>query len=149
MSYVTKLSSLMSLQIKRNKFARLFYAVHHNEKRGLFYVKLDDNSRAVLQYKAERKVLDMQVISVPYRYTGRGLARLLTETAFTYVIVNYLYMYLTCEYMQKYYLAIKNPALEEYIVGPPHILEGPDSEPLDPDIIYELPDPEDFLIYSS
>ncbi|XP_050595821.1 protein lifeguard 3-like [Bombus affinis] len=106
-------------------------------------------ARAVLQYKAERKVLDMQVISVPYRYTGRGLARLLTETAFTYVIVNYLYMYLTCEYMQKYYLAIKNPALEEYIVGPPHILEGPNSEPLDPDIIYELPDPEDFLIYSS
>lgn len=45
MSYVTKLSSLMSLQIKRNKFARLFYAVHHNENRGLFYVKLDDNCK--------------------------------------------------------------------------------------------------------
>lgn len=58
-------------------------------------------------------------------------------------------MYLTCEYMQKYYLATKNPDLEEYIVGPPHILEGPDSESLDPDVIYELPDPEDFLIYSS
>ncbi|KAK9299465.1 hypothetical protein QLX08_007489 [Tetragonisca angustula] len=105
-------------------------------------------ARAVLQYKAQGKVLDMQVIGVPHRYRGRGIARLLTETAFTYVIVNYLYMYLTCEYMQKYYLATKNPDLEEYIVGPPHILEGPDSEPLDPDIIYELPDPEDFLIYS-
>ncbi|KOX68930.1 Protein GTLF3B [Melipona quadrifasciata] len=149
MSYVTKLSSFVSLQIKRNKFTRMFYAVYHNENRGLFYVKLDENSRAVLQYKAQGKVLDMQVISVPYRYRGRGIARLLTETAFTYVIVNYLYMYLTCEYMQKYYLAIKNPDLEEYIVGPPHILEGPDSEPLDPDIIYELPDPEDFLIYFS
>ncbi|XP_017763509.1 PREDICTED: protein NATD1-like [Eufriesea mexicana] len=149
MSYMNKLSSFISLQIKHNKFARFFYTVHHNEKRGLFYVKLDDNSRAVLQYRPDGKVLDMQVISVPYRYTGRGIARLLTETAFTHVIVNYYYMYLTCEYMQKYYLAVKNPDLEEYIVGPPHILEGPDSEPLDPNIIYELPDPEDFLIYSS
>lgn len=51
--------------------------------------------------------------------------------------------------MQKYYLAVKNPDLEEVIVGPSHILEGPDSEALDPDIIYELPDPEDFMIYSS
>lgn len=128
----------------------------------------------MLHYVAEGKVLDMQTIAVPYRYTGQGLARLLAEvlfinlslsnielrrrfkfmllhfqTAFTHAIVNHYYMYLTCEYMQKYYLAIKNPDLEERIVGPPHILEGPDSEPLDPDIIYELPDPEDFLIYSS
>ncbi|KOC68418.1 Protein GTLF3B [Habropoda laboriosa] len=139
----------MLTQIQRNKNARFYYTVHHNEKRGLFYVKLDDSSRAVLQYKAEGKVLDMQVINVPYRYTGQGYARLLAETAFTYAIVNYYYMYLTCEYMQKYYLAVKNPDLEELIVGPPHILEGPDSEPLDPNIIYELPDPEDFLIYSS
>ncbi|CAK9823529.1 Protein lifeguard 1 [Anthophora retusa] len=106
-------------------------------------------ARAVLQYKAEGRVLDMQVINVPYRYTGQGFARLLAETAFTYAIVNYYYMYLTCEYMQKYYLAIKTPELEELIVGPPHILEGPDSEPLDPNTIYELPDPEDFLIYNS
>ncbi|XP_028521889.2 protein lifeguard 2-like [Apis cerana] len=106
-------------------------------------------ARAVLHYVSEGKVLDMQMINVPHRYTGRGLARLLTETAFTYVILNNYYMYLTCEYMQKYYLAIKNPDLEEYVVGPPHILEGPDSKSLDPNIIYELPDPEDFLIYSS
>ncbi|XP_016769262.1 protein NATD1-like isoform X2 [Apis mellifera] len=106
-------------------------------------------SRAILHYISEGKVLDMQRINVPHRYTGKGLARLLTETAFTYVILNNYYMYLTCEYMQKYYLAIKNPDLEEYVVGPPHILEGPDSKSLDPNIIYELPDPEDFLIYSS
>ncbi|XP_076294787.1 protein lifeguard 3 [Lasioglossum baleicum] len=106
-------------------------------------------ARAVLQYRADGKILDMQAINVPYRYTGQGLARLLTETAFTYAIVNYHYMFLTCDYMQKYYLAIKNPDLEELIVGPTNILEGPDSEPLDPNIIYELPDPEDFLIYST
>ncbi|XP_076761738.1 protein lifeguard 3 [Xylocopa sonorina] len=106
-------------------------------------------ARAILHYVAEGKVLDMQVINVPYRYSGRGLARLLTETAFTYAIVNYYYLYLTCEYMQKYYRAVKNPDFEELIVGPPHILEGPDSESLDPNIIYELPDPEDFMIYDS
>ncbi|XP_054001868.1 protein NATD1-like [Hylaeus anthracinus] len=149
MNYVNTISSFILKQTKRNQYARFLYTVQHNEKRGLFYVKLDDNSKAVLHYVAEGKVLDMQTIAVPYRYTGRGLARLLAETAFTHAIVNHYYMYLTCEYMQKYYLAIKNPDLEERIVGPPHILEGPDSEPLDPDIIYELPDPEDFLIYSS
>ena len=52
-------------------------------------------------------------------------------------------MYLTCDYMQKYYLAVKNPDLEDRIVGPPHIL-GSDYEALDADN-YELPDPEDFL----
>ncbi|XP_078037184.1 protein NATD1 [Augochlora pura] len=150
MSYVTKISLTLN-RFQRNQYARFIsnYPVHHNEKRGLFYVKLEDNSRAVLQYKADGKVLDMQAINVPYRYTGKGIARLLTETAFTYAILNSYYMFLTCEYMQKYYLAVKNPDLEELIVGPTHILEGPDSEPLDHDIIYELPDPEDFLIYST
>ncbi|XP_031832088.1 protein NATD1 [Nomia melanderi] len=135
-------------QIKRNHYARFYsnYTVHHNEKRGLFYVKLDDKLRAVLQYVADGRVLDMQSINVPYRYTGHGLARLLAETAFTYAILNHYYMFLTCEYMQKYYLAIKNPDLEELVVGPQNILEGFGSEPLDPNIIYELPDPEDFSI---
>ena len=91
----------------------------------------------------------MQVISVPYQYTGRGLARLLAETAFTHAIVNHYYMYLTCDYMQKYYLAVKNPDLEDRIVGPQHILEGSDYEAHDADIYdpEDLPDPEDFLIF--
>ncbi|KAG7211812.1 hypothetical protein KM043_011043 [Ampulex compressa] len=88
----------------------------------------------------------MQSINVPSAYKGQGLARLLAETAFTYAIVNHYYIYLTCEYAQKYYLAVKNPDLEERIVGPPKILDGPDSTAIDPDIIYELPDPEDFMI---
>lgn len=51
--------------------------------------------------------------------------------------------------MQKYYLAFKNPSLEERIVGPPHILDGPASEPIERNFIYDLPDPEDFLIYTT
>lgn len=42
--------------------------------------------------------------------------------------------------MQKYYLAFKNPSLEERIVGPPHILDGPASEPIERNFIYDLPD---------
>ncbi|XP_076681197.1 protein lifeguard 3-like [Andrena cerasifolii] len=103
-------------------------------------------ARATLQYIADGKVLDMQVISVPDRHTGRGLGRLLAESAFTHAIVNHYYMYLTCDYMQKYYLAVKNPDLEDRIVGPPHILEGSDYKPLDADS-YDLPDPQDFLIF--
>lgn len=45
MSYTIKLSSLISSKIKRNRFTRLFYTVHHNEKRGLFYVKLDNDCK--------------------------------------------------------------------------------------------------------
>lgn len=86
----------------------------------------------------------MQSVTVPAEYKGQGLARFLAETAFTYAIVNNYYMYLRCEYLQKYYRAVKNPDLEERIVGPPHILDGPDSTSLDSDIIDKLPDPEDF-----
>ncbi|XP_034188019.1 protein NATD1 [Osmia lignaria lignaria] len=148
MNYFTKLLLCTPKQFKQKRYERFFHnlKVYHNEKRGLFYIKLDDNSRAVLQYKSDGKILDMQAINVPYKYTGQGIARLLAETAFTYAIVNYYYLYLTCDYLQKYYLAIKNSDLEELIIGPKHILEGPDSESLDPNIIYELPDPEDFVI---
>lgn len=45
MSYTIKLSSLISSKIKRNRFTRLFYTVHHSEKRGLFYVKLDNDCK--------------------------------------------------------------------------------------------------------
>ncbi|XP_026674812.1 uncharacterized protein LOC108631583 isoform X1 [Ceratina calcarata] len=171
MNRMNKLASFALSQIKRSNYARTIYTVHHNEKRGLFYVKLEDNSRAVLHYIAEGRVLDMQRINVPYQYSGKGLARLLAEvqvfatykqpvslevhaiilsicfqTAFTYAIVNYYYMYLSCDYMQRYYLAVKNSDLEEVVVGPPHLLEGPDSESLDPISPHELPDPDEFNI---
>lgn len=68
------------------------------------------------------------------------------QTAFTYAIVNSYYMYLRCEYLQKYYLAVKNFDLEKRVIGPSHILEGPDSVALDPDVVYELPDPENFKL---
>lgn len=45
MNYMIKLSSLISSKIKRNRFTRLFYTVHHSEKRGLFYVKLDNDCK--------------------------------------------------------------------------------------------------------
>lgn len=66
------------------------------------------------------------------------------QTAFTYAVVNDYFMYLRCEYLQKYYRAVKNSDLEERIVGPPDILDGPDSTDLHPDTVYELPDPKDF-----
>ena len=58
-------------------------------------------------------------------------------------------LYLTCEYTQKYYLAIKNADMDELVVGPQHVLEGPYSETPNPDAVYELPDPEEFMISSS
>lgn len=48
MNYVTKLLQFVSLQIKRNKFTRMFYTVHRNENRGLFYVKLEENCKIYL-----------------------------------------------------------------------------------------------------
>lgn len=55
-------------------------------------------------------------------------------------------MILTCEYMQKYYLAVKNAEFEERVVGPEHILSGPKSEKLSENLIYDLPDPQDFIV---
>ncbi|XP_026674814.1 uncharacterized protein LOC108631583 isoform X3 [Ceratina calcarata] len=135
MNRMNKLASFALSQIKRSNYARTIYTVHHNEKRGLFYVKLEDNSRAVLHYIAEGRVLDMQRINVPYQYSGKGLARLLAEVQ---VFATYK--------QPRYYLAVKNSDLEEVVVGPPHLLEGPDSESLDPISPHELPDPDEFNI---
>lgn len=123
--------------------------------------------QAVLYYKLNGQVMDLKAINVPSKFKGRGIARLLTEvikhvsiasflicrrvltccivfqTAFTYAIVNDYYLYLTCTYAQKYYLANKNKALEQRIVGPEHILNAPIS--LDLEVFEEEPDPEDPL----
>ncbi|XP_076183216.1 uncharacterized protein LOC143154958 [Ptiloglossa arizonensis] len=118
MNYITKILSFTLKQVKRNQYARFFYIVHHNEKWDLFFVKRDEDSKAVLQYRAKGKVLDMQAINVQYRYARQNLVRQLIETVFTYVIAKYYYMSLVCEYLQKYYFAIQNPDLEDLIVGP-------------------------------
>ena len=55
-------------------------------------------------------------------------------------------MYLTCDFIKKYYLVVKSPELEEIVVGPSDLLQGPYSESPDPDAVYELPDPEEFMI---
>ena len=52
-------------------------------------------------------------------------------------------MILTCTYVQKYYLSNKTKTLSRRIIGPSHILEGPTSELLDPDVFHGLPEPEE------
>ncbi|XP_051158812.1 uncharacterized protein LOC127280079 [Leptopilina boulardi] len=130
-------------KININEF-RFIHRIVHNPNRGIFYVKLGNNERAVLTYQKDGEILDLRTILVPKEHQEEGLARRLTEAAFTYAIVNDYHMYLTCAYVQKYYLAIKNSELEELVVGPPHLLESPYAE--DPNAIYEIPDPEDFMI---
>ncbi|XP_031778751.1 protein NATD1-like [Nasonia vitripennis] len=125
--------------------ARLLHEVHHSPAKRIFYVTLDPifDKQAVLYYKLNGQVMDLKAINVPSKFKGRGIARLLTETAFTYAIVNDYYLYLTCKYTQKYYLANKNKALEQRIVGPEHVLNAPIS--LDLEVFEEEPDPEDPL----
>ncbi|XP_043479339.1 uncharacterized protein LOC122509386 [Leptopilina heterotoma] len=135
-------------KININEF-RFIHKIVHNPNRGIFYVKLGNNEeRAVLTYKKNGKILDLRTISVPKEHQEEGLARRLTEEAFTYAIVNDYHMYLTCVYIQKYYLVIKNAELEERVIGPPNVLEFPYAETTDPGAIYEIPDPEDFMIKS-
>lgn len=64
-----------------------------------------------------------------------------TQTAFTYAIVNNYYLFLTCSYTQKYYLANKNEGLEQRVIGPKNVLST--SVTLDPDTFEKLPDPQD------
>ncbi|XP_014219408.2 protein NATD1-like [Copidosoma floridanum] len=125
--------------------ARSLHEVRHNLGKNVFYVVLDEtyNKKAVLIYKIRDRVMDLRAINVPPAYKGRGLARLLTETAFTYAIINDYLLFLTCSYTQKYYLANKNPELTERVVGPKSILGLPVS--LDPETFEEEADPEDSL----
>ena len=65
----------------------------------------------------------------------------LLQTAFTYAIMNNYYLYLTCSYAQKYYLANRNANLDKRIVGPKNILGA--SVRWDQDSFDKEPDPQD------
>ncbi|XP_015127810.1 protein NATD1-like [Diachasma alloeum] len=121
---------------------RSVYGVFHNPNRRIFYVKLNNNDRAVLLYKKDNNTLDMRSINVPTEYQGRGLARILAEAALTYAIVHDYRIILTCKYMQNFYLATKNRELEERVIGPSNLL-SPSAKSLHPDTIDDLPDPQD------
>ncbi|KAJ8668599.1 hypothetical protein QAD02_010262 [Eretmocerus hayati] len=126
------------------RITRLLHKVHHNKNRQIFYVSFDIYEKtAVLQYNLENKVMDLRAIYVPDKYTGKGIARLLTETAITYAIKNNYFLFLTCTYTQKYYLCYKNSALEELIIGPQHILDANVS--IDVRCFQAEPDPQDFF----
>lgn len=50
-------------------------------------------ARAVLRYKTDGKVLDMQSVTVPTKYQGQGLARLLAEVIETVELLIVLQFY--------------------------------------------------------
>nr|XP_046475976.1 protein NATD1 [Neodiprion pinetum] len=143
-----RLSTLITARIKsaiRPIGLRYLYGVNHDP--GVFYVKLHPNDRAVLLYKQNDRVLDMYAVEVPKKHEGKGLGRLLAETAFIYVIVRNYRMHLTCTYLQRYYETIKTQQLSAYVVGPPHLLTGPHPVAMFPtveaDKLEGMPDPTD------
>ncbi|XP_057330537.1 protein NATD1 [Microplitis mediator] len=118
--FVLNFSKLIIIQKK------FMFGVHHNPKRQIFYIKLNNYERATLLYKKNDNILDMKSINVPEKFENRGIARLLTEAAFTYAIVNNYYLILTCKYMQRTYEKIKTPELEERVIGPSNFLKAPE-----------------------
>uniref|UniRef100_A0ABD2W9U4 Protein NATD1 n=1 Tax=Trichogramma kaykai TaxID=54128 RepID=A0ABD2W9U4_9HYME len=122
-SNLTKIRNCSSLLIPvkfPHYFSRSLYDVRHNPKNRLFYVQIEEK-QATLNYKIEGIIMNLLSIKIPKTHKGQGIAKLLTKTAFTYAINNNYYLYLTCSYTQKYYLAHKNKQLMAKVVGPTEI----------------------------
>ncbi|XP_044584329.1 protein NATD1-like [Cotesia glomerata] len=102
---------------------RCLFGVHHNPKRQIFYIKLNNNERATLLYKKNDNILDIKSVYVPEEFENRGIARLLAEAAFTYAIKENFNLILTCKYTQRVYEKIKSPELEDRVIGPLNLLK--------------------------
>lgn len=140
------ITSSLFVKLKQSKIQisiRIFHRVRHNENRQIFYVKLTKNERAILLYTRDDNVLDMRSVTVPKSHQGRGLARLLAESAFTYAIIHNYFLILSCKYMQKVFLANRTKELEERVVGPVNILQESERGHFDPGSVDDLPDPEE------
>ncbi|KAK0172882.1 hypothetical protein PV328_006148 [Microctonus aethiopoides] len=129
----TKITFFTSFIFKQTKLQliqkRYLYKVQHNINRQIFYIKLETAEKAVLLYKKNDNILDIQSVNVPIQYRRQGIGRLLAETAITYAVLNNYRLILTCRYMQSYYYnSIKNTDLEKHIIGPSNILSSSNND---------------------
>ncbi|CAL8072226.1 unnamed protein product [Orchesella dallaii] len=88
--------------------------VEHDTQNKKFFIKLGD-VEAKLEYAKNdlngNTVLDMWHTEVPPQLQGKGIAKILAQEAFNYVVDNNLKMQLSCSYLQKY---LKDNPLDKY-----------------------------------
>ncbi|KAI1280851.1 Protein NATD1 [Halotydeus destructor] len=86
--------------------------VEHNEKDREFFIKTN-NDKAVLNYEFIGKdKVDLYHTEVPDVYRGQGVAKLLAQSAFDFVVDKDLKMKLSCTYLQKF---LKENPEERYL----------------------------------
>ncbi|CAG2102121.1 unnamed protein product [Medioppia subpectinata] len=89
--------------------------VKHNVQKKQFYIELG-KAKAVLDYKqTSAGVLDLYHTEVPKELRGKGIAGLLAEEAFKYVVKNKLQMLISCTYLQKFLKENQKPEFVKYL----------------------------------
>lgn len=81
---------------------------------GIFYVKLDDGSKAYVATETGSGVVKILETYVPDKYRGRGYARILTEKVIEYARSNNLKILPVCSYAIGYFM--KNKELRDILV---------------------------------
>ncbi|ODM98071.1 FACT complex subunit SSRP1 [Orchesella cincta] len=98
----------------RSMSSAMNFKVEHDPDNKKFFIKLGD-AEAKLEYVKNdlngNTVLDMWHTEVPPPLQGKGIAKILAQEAFDYVVENKLKMQLTCSYLQKY---LKDNPLDKY-----------------------------------
>lgn len=100
------------------------YRVHHDQENRQFVIHLDPNDKtaiAHLNYQVEEdverggKLFNLVSTNVPTKYEGRGIAKLLANTAFDYCADNGARMTLTCWYLDGYLKRNPNPRYNKLV----------------------------------
>lgn len=96
--------------------------VEHIPKAFRFIVK-SNGAQAVLDYRVlPNNIIEIFHTEVPPEYRGRGIAKQLCDSAFKYAADNYLKVYPSCSYAEKYAKETSNQAFKNLVVQNPKIV---------------------------
>jgi hypothetical protein len=87
-------------------------AVQHDPAKGVFFIILENDVRAVLEYEwIKENLVNLFHTEVPAAYRGKGLAQELAKAALDYVVAKDAKMVLSCSYLAKY---VRDNPLPQY-----------------------------------
>ncbi|KAI0224355.1 Protein NATD1 [Lamellibrachia satsuma] len=99
-----------------NKLNTEQYVGWHDDEKCAFHLKLGDKTVtdiAVLEYRWVRDgVADLFHTEVPTAYRGKGIAKILAQTALDYMVQQDAKIILSCSYLSKY---VQDNPLPKYI----------------------------------
>ena len=103
------------------------YLVKHEKEAQQFTIQLDPNDETVIAYlkyefengkvsNGDNKIVNLLSTVVPKDQGGKGIAKVLANSAFEYCATNNLRMKLTCWYLDGYLKRNPNPRYDNIVI---------------------------------